>query len=74
MQRMTYEEIKKTYPDEWVLIDDIEVDKFLEIVSGVVVAHSRSRDEIGRVMLENPGNYGIRYTGKIKGVFALNLF
>lgn len=46
MQRMTYSEIKKNYPDEWVLIDEPEVDEALEVRSGIVVAHNSRRDPV----------------------------
>lgn len=74
MARLTYEEIKTMYPDEWVLIDDLEVDESLEVISGVVLIHSPKRSEVDDFMLKNRGGHkAIRYTGKIKGIFALNL-
>lgn len=73
MERMTYEEIKKAHPNEWVLIDDLEVDNTLEVVSGVVVAHSPKRADVDAVSIQKRGHLAIRYTGKIKRIFALNL-
>ncbi|MFQ5632599.1 MAG: hypothetical protein ACE5I1_27845 [bacterium] len=64
MKRMTYEGIKRTYPDEWVLIDDLEVDDTLEVVSGIVLVHSPRRTEVDDFMLKNRGgDKAIRYTG-----------
>jgi len=73
MKRMTYEEIKKKYPDQWVLIDELEVDDTLEVVSGVVIAHSPKRDVVDAVSIQKAGHLAIRFTGKIKGIFALNI-
>ena len=74
MKRMTYEEIKQKYPDEWVLLEDIEEDDSLNIISGIVVAHGPRRSDISKYMTKRPGNYGIRFTGEMKGIFALDLF
>ena len=45
-RRMTWEEIKRSYPDEWVLIMDYEADDDGEVSIGTVVRHSRDDKEI----------------------------
>ena len=43
---MTPEEIKRQYPNQWVLIEFTQLDDELGVVAGNVLAHSPSRDEI----------------------------
>lgn len=45
-QKMTWEEMKKAFPDEWLLITDFELDAFGNITSGIVERHSANKDEI----------------------------
>lgn len=72
MPRMTYEEIKQTYPNEWVLLENFEKDQNFEIRSGFVIAHSTHRDEIDAARKTRKGAFAIRYTGKTVGrVFVL---
>lgn len=40
-QRMTWEEMKKAYPDELVLVTDYELDADGEIMPGVVERHAK---------------------------------
>ena len=40
-ERMTFNEMKKKYKDEWLLIGDCEIDDDTELASGVVIAHDR---------------------------------
>ena len=43
---MTLEGIKQVYPNQWVLIEFMQLDDELGVVDGYVLAHSPSRDEI----------------------------
>lgn len=45
-QRMTWEEMKKAYPDEWLLITDYKRDRYGNVVFGVVERHSADKDEV----------------------------
>ena len=45
-QRMTWEEMKKAFPEEWLLIVDCEHDELSRLVSGVVARHSRDDQEV----------------------------
>ncbi|MFQ5627194.1 MAG: hypothetical protein ACE5I1_00420 [bacterium] len=65
MERMIFDEIKKSYPDEWVLLADPETDEILNLLSGIVVAHSTNRDDIYKRQLNLKGDYAIEYTGEI---------
>lgn len=61
---MTLEEIKRQYPDQWVLIEFAELDDELKVIQGEVVAHSPAKEEIYKklVRLENE-RIAIEYTG-----------
>ena len=43
---MTWEEMKKAYPDEWLLIVDWEDDQSGHLTSGVVERHSKEKDDV----------------------------
>lgn len=61
---MTWEEILKEYAGEWVLIEYRELDAQLNVVEGEVIAHSPSKEEIYKRLLETKGmNIAIEYTG-----------
>ncbi|MCI0487826.1 MAG: hypothetical protein L0229_14635 [Blastocatellia bacterium] len=62
---MRLEEIKQQYPNEWVLIEFTELDDELKVVEGEVIAHSPSRDEIEKELLElKTPQIAIEYTGE----------
>ena len=45
-QKMTWKEMKKAFPDEWLLITDYERDRYGNIISGIVERHSADKDEV----------------------------
>jgi WD40 repeat protein len=45
-ERMTIEEMVENYPDEWLFIVDCEHSENTELLSGRVLVHSKSRDDI----------------------------
>jgi len=45
-QKMTWETIKKKYPNEWVLVVDYEFTDTGEIKRGILVTHSQDKDEV----------------------------
>lgn len=45
-QRMTWEEMKKAFPDEWLRIVNYEIDDVGEIKSGEVLYHSQLKEEV----------------------------
>jgi hypothetical protein len=45
MQPSTLEQIKETYPDEWVLIGNPKIEG-TNVVAGTVVLHSKDKREI----------------------------
>ncbi|MFH0799844.1 MAG: hypothetical protein V2A66_06650 [Pseudomonadota bacterium] len=45
-QRVTWAEMKRAYPDEWLRLVDFELDETGEIKCGEVLFHSRSKEEV----------------------------
>ncbi len=48
-KKMTWEEMKKAFPDEWLLITDYERDRYGNVKVGVVERHSTDKDEVYRL-------------------------
>lgn len=65
MKRMIWNEIRKRYPDEWVLLAEPETVKGLKIKAGIPIAHSANRSEIYRKQRSLEGDYAILFTGEI---------
>ncbi len=62
-QRMTWEEMKKAYPDEWLLITEYELDEYGEVQRGVVERHSNDDYEVFRPPALKK-RCAFRYTGE----------
>lgn len=45
-QKMTWEEMKKAYPDEWLLITDYDLDRYGGVATGIVERHSREKSAV----------------------------
>lgn len=65
MEKESIEMIKQAYKNEWVLLTDYEIDEYNEPLLGVVVAHSKEREEIYDKQMEIKKDLLIFYTGKI---------
>jgi len=65
MKKESIDSIKRKYTDEWVLISDYETDEFSAPLNGVVVAHSKSREEIYNLQMEIDKDLCIYYTGEM---------
>lgn len=66
-QKMTWEEMKKAYPDEWVAIVNSTTDEDGEI-DGEVVAHFDDKEEFYRHAKDIVHRYGgmtMLYTGEL---------
>lgn len=62
---MTWEEIRKQYAGEWVLIEYRQLDQQLNVVEGEVIAHSPNKEEIYKHLLQTKGkNIAIEYAGE----------
>lgn len=63
--RMTLEEIKQRYPNEWVLIEFSKLDETLEPLEGTVIAHAASHDVIlAELAKYTSKRLAIKYTGE----------
>lgn len=63
---MTIQEIKKKYPQEWVLVEYDNLDNNLTVSGGRVLAHSSNKDDIYKRLSQTFGkNVSIEYTGPI---------
>jgi len=64
-ETLTLDEIRRRFPDEWVLIDVLEEDELGQPTCGRVLAHSPDRDEIYREQARLQGDLAIVYTGEL---------
>lgn len=71
---LTLEEIQQRYPQQWVLIVEPEVDKYLNVIRGKVLAHSPDRDEAySQFPLAKGKPVASEYTGPIPDDLAVML-
>jgi len=62
------EDIKKLYPDEWVLLGDPEIER-TKVLSGIVLYHSKDKKEVcylGREKTKRYSKVTIAYSGEQK--------
>jgi hypothetical protein len=63
---MTWEEIRKQYAGQWVLIEYQELDEQLHVVEGEVMVSSSNKEEIYKHLLKTKGkNIAIEYAGDL---------
>ena len=71
---LSFFEIKERFDSEWVLIGDPETEDDYSIKQGVVLWHSKDRDEVYRKARELlPNHSAIIYTGKLPDDAAIVL-
>ena len=59
------EEIRKRYPEQWLLIVDYESDELTRPVRGVLAEHSRHRSDIYEKLSKYKGRIRIEYSGDV---------
>jgi hypothetical protein len=65
-EMLSFSEIHERFDSEWILIGDPETDDSLNIKQGVVLWHSKDRDEVYRKAIEiHPNHSAILYTGEL---------
>ena len=71
-QRITMDEMKERYPDEYLFLTDV-VDNGRDITEGIVIAHSSKIEEINKISRKFKGNTAVWYTGRLlpKGSYIL---
>ena len=62
-KKMTWNDMKTKFPDEWLLITDFDLDKSGYLVAGVVERHSRKKEEVYQLPAFNKPT-AFRYTGE----------
>ncbi len=65
-ETLSLSEIETRYDAEWVLVGDPVTDDAFNVKEGVLLWHSKDRDEVYRKAREmHPSSSAILYTGKI---------
>jgi hypothetical protein len=63
-KRLTFKQIEKLHDSEWVLLGDLDMDKYLDIKHATVLAHSPSKDRVFRQAMKlNPKRFAFFYIG-----------
>ena len=62
-ERLSWEEMKARYPDQWLLIVDYETDDSDRLVSGIVEYHSSDMHQVARAPAQGD-RIAFRYTGE----------
>ena len=62
-ERLSWQEMKQRYPDQWLLIVDYETDDSDRLVSGVVEHHSEDMHQVAQAPAESDC-IAFRYTGE----------
>ncbi len=71
---LSFSEIKERFDSEWVLIGNPETNDDFSVKKGVVLWHSKDRDEVYRKAREiHPNHSAILYTGKLPDDVAVVL-
>lgn len=72
--KLTWDEIKRKYPDEWVVLVDFH-EEGEDLIDGVVFDHGRDKDAICERMKKAPSPFAVEYTGELTGgLFGLYEF
>jgi hypothetical protein len=65
-KKLTFRQIEKQHDSEWVLLDDLDVDKYLRIKRATVLAHSPSHDKVFRQAMKlKPKHFAFIYIGEV---------
>jgi hypothetical protein len=63
---MKWNDIKKNFENQWVLLEVEKVDENFNPLEGEVLAHSKDKDEIYQKLLKiKPKEFSIEYTGEV---------
>ena len=66
---LPWEEIKKRYPDEWIVLVDCQLDAHETVVGGRVLAHSPRKRDL-REALTGPRDAAFLFTGRPRPIAA----
>ena len=72
---MNADQIKISYPNEWVLVEYEELDDSLRVKKGHVLKHSPNKDEILSALSHTCGkDVTIEYTGSVNNDLTVMFF
>ncbi len=60
--KISWTQMKKEYPNEWLLIVDYTVDESGHLLSGIVARHSKEKDEVYQLPALDKAS-AFKYTG-----------
>lgn len=66
-EKMTWRQIKKSFPDEWVALTNYELTGPIEVLGKVIAHHSNKKtfySAVGKIRDQFP-NIAVRYTGQL---------
>ncbi|MBI4871310.1 MAG: hypothetical protein HY814_07050 [Candidatus Riflebacteria bacterium] len=66
-EKLTWDEIKQRYPDEYVILAEPEFDDNEDPVGGVVLSHGQNEDEALAPVHGVKETWFLTYTGEILG-------
>ncbi len=62
---MTISQIERQFESEWVLVENPETNREMQVQAGKVLWHSKDRDEVYRKAIElRPRRFAMLYTGR----------
>lgn len=64
-EQLTFDEMQRLYPDEWLLIGECVLNEATQLVRGVILAHHPQRSVIHKQQLTIGGTLAIVYSGAI---------
>ena len=66
--KLSWDEIKKKYPDEYVVLIDTLTDAATTVTEGTVMAHGKNKHEMRQILAQlAPKSGGCLWTGKVHG-------
>jgi len=73
VDKLSWNQIRKRYKDQWVVMDDWDENEYGDVLAGHVSIHSADRKEISEEMKRKykKMHLAIRYTGNVEGPFFL---
>ena len=73
-QKMTWEEIKRKYPDQWVSLDQVQRDENGQVIAGIVTAVGPDLGtvtEAAKKQQHEYSNHKFEYTGTVKSFLGV---
>lgn len=65
--KLTWDEIKRRYPDEWVVLTDAAFNDNEDITEGAVYTHGKDRNVVYDECRKAPSPFAVRFTGEVRG-------